>query len=136
MVTGKAGGIWKTFFAVLAKNPHLAESVISRCKGWVCQMRVAAFWAEFNRSVEVDQVTGCWNWCGLCSEKGYGVFRGRLAFKVAWFAVGREKDFGLSLHHSCFNKRCVNPDHLVEIPPSEHMKIHGEHWRAGRRSAG
>lgn len=107
-------------------------SWIARLHDW----RNKIFWAEFERSVEVDRESGCWNWRGRYSEKGYGVFRGRLAFKVAWFARGREKEFGLSLHHACFNKRCVNPDHLVEIPREEHMKIHGEHWRALRRADG
>lgn len=100
---------------------------------WLRNRRERLFWAEFQRFVEVDDVTGCWNWRGRYSAKGYGVFRHRLAFKVAWFAAGREKEFGLCLHHTCFNKRCVNADHLVEIPTAEHIRIHGERWRAERR---
>ena len=95
-------------------------------------MRVAAFWREFNKSVAVDAVSGCWNWTGDRWSKGYGVCRGGLAYRVAWFAQGREVEFGFSLHHACFNKRCVNPGHLVSIPAFEHRRIHAEHWRAER----
>jgi hypothetical protein len=30
------------------------------------------------------------------------------------------------LHHLCENKLCVNPDHLQEIPRSDHLRLRGK----------
>lgn len=98
---------------------------------WLGRRRERIFWVEFKKSVVVDAASGCWVWIGKRWRKGYGVYRGGLAYSVAWFACGRQMEFGFSLHHVCFNKRCVNPDHLVSIPGFEHRRIHAERWRAG-----
>ena len=31
---------------------------------------------------------------------------------------------GLDAHHTCFNKRCINPEHLVAMTRAEHTREH------------
>lgn len=39
---------------------------------------------------------------------------------------------GHHLHHLCFQCACVNPDHLVPMTPSEHMREHRRLQREGK----
>lgn len=77
--------------------------------------RIERFW----RSVEKSD--GCWNWKGLKSKKGYGVFchhagggrksqirAHRIAYTLAKGPI-KPNEFVL---HSCDNPACCNPDHL------------------------
>ena len=44
----------------------------------------------------------------------------RVAYELAVGPVPPKHD----LHHTCENRRCVNPDHLAVVTRSEHMRIH------------
>jgi hypothetical protein len=82
------------------------------------------------------QPNGCWQWTGPL-DKGYGQFRefsnGPLALAHRWVyeALRGPLPAGVLLHHTCENKACVNPDHLVQVTRSEHASIH----QALRRTA-
>lgn len=78
------------------------------------------FWSQVNKTAS------CWLWCGHVTLKGYGELRwkGRSEFahRVAFFIT-----FGywpVGLHHKCETKRCVNPDHVVEMNNSKHKSLH------------
>jgi len=66
--------------------------------------------------VDVDPVSGCWNWKFYRLKSGYGrkehcgkkVYTHRLAYTLA---NGPIPD-GLEVRHSCDNPPCINPDHL------------------------
>lgn len=82
-------------------------------------------WPLFQSRQEPDPDTGCINWTGSINNAGYGLFRARdlrddqtrmvTAHRIALTAhLGRPIVPGLSVHHSCHNRLCVNPDHLSE----------------------
>ena len=69
------------------------------------------FWAKVDKSGE------CWAWTGArLNEKGYGVFRlaGRnvVAHRVSYMWARGEIPARYEVDHTCFNRSCVNPDHL------------------------
>ena len=81
----------------------------------------ARFWKH------VDKQEGCWLWTGGC-PKGYGQFSSATVTKVAHrvsyeFLVGEIPE-GMHLHHTCHQKLCVNPAHLVLTTPSDHKRVY------------
>jgi hypothetical protein len=86
-----------------------------------------------------DKITfmpeGCWTWTGRFTISGYGVawHRGgswRAHRAVYDWLVGPIPD-GMTLDHTCRNKRCVNPTHMDLVPPRENLRRHHEQL-AGR----
>lgn len=76
-----------------------------------------------------DPNTGCWLWQGdLLRGKGYGCLDvdGRKVRAHRFFYeqhVG-PLDADTILHHTCENRRCVNPSHLQPMSQSAHMVLH------------
>ncbi len=72
--------------------------------------------------IQVDKVTGCWNWIGKLSHKGYARVRyqGRLEavhrLVYAWVCYpiprGYSREIPVLDHVVCDNRRCCNPAHL------------------------
>jgi hypothetical protein len=93
------------------------------------ELRVAAN-RVFHRCKPCDQ-TGCWNWTGPKSEKGYGRIRVKrrlvLPHRVVAAASGivrsvtdpEADDYVL---HSCDNPSCCNPAHLRAGTMSDNMQ--------------
>src|SRR5438132_10217210 len=80
------------------------------------------------RRVDKSQ-TDCWEWTGNRTPQGYGMIslNGRHipAHRAAYILLMGEIDDHLDLHHTCENKGCVNPDHLVAISRKEHCILDG-----------
>lgn len=78
--------------------------------------------ARFERRVQPDPNTGCWNWTGSLSG-GYGRIRvdGRRvqAHRYSYELHGGTIPKGMQLDHVCRNQRCVNPQHLDPVTPKE-----------------
>lgn len=75
--------------------------------------------------VSVDD-KGCWNWTGYVNKKGYGQIK--LNGKAHWVHRVSHSVFNgpipeaLTIHHTCHNPSCVNPDHLTTATTSENSK--------------
>jgi hypothetical protein len=99
-------------------DPKLVERVKARCT--------------------VDEETGCWVWWGAMSDelRGYPsiwvdgrsrpVHRLMYVYEVGTIRPGRE------IHHLCRNRRCVNPDHLIQVSRGGHDSLHPENRDAFR----
>ena len=72
---------------------------------------------RFNSLYKVDP-NGCWIWINKLSDRGYGRFaigkHNYYAHRVSYFIYNGTLDDELVVHHKCFNRACVNPDHLGE----------------------
>lgn len=81
---------------------------------------------------ERDPDTGCLNWTGTTDAKGYGLFyvRGistRYAHRFAWFLAHGEFP-KQTTEHNCKNRRCVEVEHLDDIPQSRQSDS-AERWQ-------
>ena len=67
----------------------------------------------------VDPVTGCWIWREALNDYGYGVTylddRQVLAHRAMYQLHVGSVPAGHELHHTCRNRSCVNPSHLVPL---------------------
>ena len=72
--------------------------------------------ARFDTKWEMDKATGCWNWKGA-TRSGYGAIKDKQkvvnSHRYFYIQFKGEIPNGLVVRHTCNNKLCVNPDHLV-----------------------
>jgi hypothetical protein len=75
---------------------------------------------------KLEKSTGCWLWKGYRDKKGYGQVRhhGRAhwAHRVAYAIFNGCIPDGMTIHHTCHNPGCVNPEHLTTATVAENAK--------------
>lgn len=72
------------------------------------------FWAK------VDKGPTCWNWTAYRQRDGYGQIKSKLAHRISYAMCVGPIPEGKQLHHTCKNKGCVNPGHLVPVTDATH----------------
>lgn len=83
------------------------------------------FWRNVDTSGE------CWTWKRYVDRHGYGKLGRMIGGKVVTFFAHRfafELEYGRKpekeLHHTCQNRSCVRPSHLVEVDHKNHGLLH------------
>lgn len=85
---------------------------------------------EFANLLRVGPVEICWEWEGEVNEAGYPKLSKenghKLAHRIAFAEVNPGLVYRMStrqIHHTCYNKLCVNAGHMQLVTQKEHQGI-------------
>lgn len=76
-----------------------------------------------------DESSGCWLCTGASQGDGYAMLNQRPAHRVAYETFFGKLSAGDQVHHLCYVRNCINPEHLVAVSRKDHNKIHRFHRR-------
>lgn len=64
------------------------------------------------------QDEGCWEWQGNIDKYGYGTYgnQNHMVHRVVYQLLIDELRPDETVDHLCYNRSCVNPDHLETVP--------------------
>lgn len=70
--------------------------------------------------------SGCWQWTGHISDKGYGIFglshgKPMKAHRFSYEHFVGDIPKGMQIDHLCRNRACINPEHLEPVTNRENV---------------
>jgi len=78
---------------------------------------------RFQKKIELDLLSGCWNWKSGLSKDGYAKIyhngKDTYGHRVAYEHWNGKILNGLQIDHLCRNRKCVNPSHLEAVTTQE-----------------
>lgn len=88
--------------------------------------------SNFTSRVDFGGRGGCWQWTGYVMSTGYGQYtisrKHYLAHRVAYELLVASIPAGAFIDHRCFNRSCVNPEHLRAVSNKQNMEhLSGPH---------
>lgn len=80
---------------------------------------------RFIQKVELDIITGCWDWKSRINNHGYGVFgiknKNYYSHRLSYEYFKEEIPKNTELDHLCKNTKCCNPEHLEAVSHKENI---------------
>jgi hypothetical protein len=70
----------------------------------------------------VNKTDSCWYWEGYINPDGYGVFKDKLAHRLAYLEMHGEYPTNTVTDHLCRVRHCVNPLHLEAVSRGENVR--------------
>ena len=82
-------------------------------------------------NITIDPITNCWNWNKSVTSAGYGQFtRNKKYWTTHTFVYTQtygDIPKGMVIRHTCHNRRCCNPEHLL-------IGTHEDNWHDSRET--
>lgn len=81
---------------------------------WKCYTSTPQRIIRFEQYFKKGSPDECWNWVGIYHEaSGYGFCNSDYAHRLSYTLYVGDIPKGKVVRHSCDNKKCVNPGHLL-----------------------
>lgn len=94
--------------------------------GGIVGSRPADLLARVDDFIIPEPNTGCWIWGGKIGDAGYGIIevggKTKRAHRIVYVLLKGPIPERLTLDHLCFNKWCVNPEHLEPVTRAENKR--------------
>ena len=92
--------------------------------------QINQYWKKVNKS------DSCWDWSASKDRDGYGIVwtapgKSQKAHRVSAMLAG--KNLSQVIRHTCNNRACVRPEHLIPGTQSDNMQ---DMYKAGRANLG
>ena len=88
--------------------------------------------------MRIPDIESCWFWPGTpgplgylrTGVGGYSMYVHRVMYEIAGGSVPE----GYEVHHTCQNRHCVNPFHMVAMTHAEHCAQHAQEREVQRQT--